>query len=180
MAKNRNGGFGPKPLNERARFMQYVQIAGGDACWTWTGGLFRTGYGKFGKRFGRGDYRNRDAHRVMWELVNGPIPDSKTFVCHACDNRPCVRPSHLFLGTVLDNARDAIAKGRYRRGDQWPHEKHDIAGEKNPRAKLTREMVHEIRRRIQSGEPQTAIARDFGVVPQTIQAIRSGRNWRCA
>lgn len=75
-------------------------------CWLWTGARLKTGYGVL-KRGGR----VLKASRVAWALVKGPIPDG-LFVCHHCDNPPCVRPDHLFLGTHLDNMRDRDAKGR--------------------------------------------------------------------
>ncbi len=80
-----------------------------DGCWGWNGATTPFGYGRMtaGSR-GAGLLR---AHRVSWELHYGPIP-AGLLVLHHCDNPPCVRPNHLFLGTMLDNSRDAVAKGR--------------------------------------------------------------------
>jgi hypothetical protein len=94
------------------RFWKKVDQSGGpDACWVWTAGRGGTmGYGSFQM----GTYRNTHhvrAHRMAWELTNGPIPAGK-YVCHRCDNPPCCNPAHLFLGTQGDNLRDMYAKGR--------------------------------------------------------------------
>ena len=77
-----------------------------DACWLWQGYCDPHGYGRM-------TYQNRVclAHRVSWELVNGPVPSDKR-VLHHCDTPACVRPDHLFLGTQLDNITDSIMKGR--------------------------------------------------------------------
>lgn len=76
-------------------------------CWIWLGHLDGKGYGQFvrnGKRIG--------AHRAAWEDHNGqPIPEG-AMVCHSCDTPSCVNPDHLFLGSQLDNMRDAAAKKR--------------------------------------------------------------------
>lgn len=91
--------------DKRARFWAYVQPSTG--CWQWNGPMReQDGYGFFtlgGRRL--------SAHRVSWELHHGSIPDG-FYICHHCDNPPCVRPDHLFLGTVRDNVDDMIAKGR--------------------------------------------------------------------
>lgn len=77
-----------------------------DGCWEWQGGRTAAGYGIFSGTHGR-----RYAHRFSWELHHEAIPQGM-LVCHQCDNPPCVRPDHLFLGSHADNAQDREAKGR--------------------------------------------------------------------
>lgn len=95
----------PKPLADRF----WPKVQKGEGCWEWIGSRNAAGYGKMTVG-GRGAGHVR-AHRVSWELANGPVPEG-LWVLHTCDNPPCVRPDHLWLGTRLDNMRDCASKGR--------------------------------------------------------------------
>lgn len=132
-----------------------------DSCWLWRGEITKDGYGRTGAKK---DGSTRGAHRIAWELTNGPIPDG-LFVLHKCDNPPCVRPEHLFLGTQADNRRDCVAKGRQPRGS---------AARKSS---LTEEDVVEIRQRHESGETATSLGACFGVTRANIGYIVKRKTW---
>ncbi len=90
----------------------WEKVTKGDACWEWNAFLDRAGYGRI-HVLGE----SRLAHRIAWELENGPIPSgdgagNEVFVCHRCDNPRCVRTEHLFLGTNKENMRDMASKKR--------------------------------------------------------------------
>lgn len=146
-------------------FWSHVDKSG--ECWTWTGSRNAKGYGHAGRHG-----RVRAAHRIAWELTHGPIPDG-LFVCHTCDNPPCVNPAHLWLGTNDDNMRDMAEKGR---APGRP-------GEQNPHAVLTVADVFAIRavkpsRRIRGF--RAAIAKQYGVGPSTISKVWAGETWKRA
>jgi len=87
---------------------RHLNFKSEDSCWLWTGSVTSAGYGVASSLFGG---TTSGAHRLAWELTHGLIP-SGLIVCHHCDNPPCVRPDHLFLGTHLDNSNDMRSKGR--------------------------------------------------------------------
>lgn len=145
------------------RFWSKVGIRNDNDCWEWTAGRTSRGYGKFWI-FGR----TKSAHRVGFELVYGPIPE-RLFVCHSCDNPPCINPEHWFLGTQGDNIKDAFRKGRI--------ELSRIRGENHGQAKLTEDDVLEIREKTVQGISGTYLAKIFGVTPSCICLIVNRKNW---
>lgn len=132
----------------------------GPGCWQWTGPDNGTGYARIGVG---GGYAM--AHRLVFMANHGPIPPGMV-VRHTCDNRRCVNPDHLVLGTQDDNVRDMVERGRCPRGaDHWA-------------AKLTPDTVLEIRARVAAGERQRDVAAAFGVAYITVQRIAQRRTWR--
>lgn len=136
-----------------------------DACWEWQGRLDRHGYGRI--RDGGEGSATRLAHRVSWEAHHAqPIPDGMC-VCHSCDNRACVNPAHLFIGTHQDNVVDRDRKGR------------QIRGERHHKSKLTSKQVQAIRAEHEnSGIAIARLAHDYGVSDYAIRQIVQRRHWR--
>lgn len=135
-----------------------------DACWLWTGAINSNGYGRFIDK-----NTHKLAHRVAYELFVGPIPEAMN-VCHTCDERKCVNPHHLWLGSQSDNLRDAVAKDRMFRPN--------TNGERNGNRKLTTEDVRSIRAMFRGGQLKYRIAQHFGVSPSTVGEIISGKTWK--
>lgn len=165
-----------------------------DSCWLWIGAKDPDGYGNFKV----GNHRGTHAHRIAYALKVGYIPPGLS-ILHSCDNRSCVRPDHLFLGTQLDNVNDMAEKGRARkasgdqngsrlhpesrpRGEKHPFKLHPelhARGERAANAKFTESQVIEIRRSYKAGElSQHALARKYGVTATTINAIVLFKTWK--
>jgi hypothetical protein len=160
----------PRPLE--ARFWEKVIPEPNTGCWLWMGALVGNGYGLMGDsgRASKGLY----AHRLSWEIHNGPIPDG-LWALHKCDVRHCVNPAHLFLGTRTDNVRDMYAKGR---GTSQARPEAMPRGERHGNALLTDEAVRTIRDEASAGTPCVVLASKFGVSKTTIYSVTSGRGWR--
>ena len=137
----------------------------GTKCWEWTAST-RNGYGHLGIASGKTVY----AHRFSLAATGADIPPGMD-VCHRCDNRLCVNPEHLFVGTRGDNLRDMAAKGRAGPGPK------PMLGESSPSAILSEndvQLIKYYRRRVKGRD----LARIFGVTPQTICDIHRRRTWR--
>ncbi len=149
------------------RFWRKVEKS--DGCWEWQGTISPNGYGRI-QEGGKGT-AHLGAHRVSYEMHKGPIPEGMV-VMHSCDNRRCVNPAHLSVGTHSENTRDAVQKGR------WHHKPPCKKGESHSQAKLTEDMIREIRACPKDKVPGHVLAAKYGVRATTINAIRRGKSWK--
>lgn len=148
-------------------------------CWTWQRYRCRKGYGIV-----RIEGQLQKAHRVAWMMTRGPIPDGMQ-ICHHCDNPPCVRPDHLFLGSQSDNSKDMGSKGRH-----WLQKQPERSlfvrqptikprGTQNRHAKLTDEQVREIRKvHTEKRVSRRQIARMFNVSETTVRRVVNRELWK--
>lgn len=149
-------GHNRRPTTEDA-FRQRFVAGPPDQCWEWQGSRDEHGYGYL---------RSIRAHRLSFELHCGPIPDGMG-VLHRCDNRACVNPAHLFLGTQEDNNLDMVSKGRH------------MHGERVPGHKLSSKDVPTIRRLYAAGgSSYSSLSLLFGVSKSAIQDIVERKTWK--
>lgn len=145
-----------KVLDHRAHFEKKFRVTPG--CWIWTAGFYNVGYGQF-----KEGPKAHGAHRFSYILYCGEIPDG-LFVCHKCDNRACVNPDHLFLGTHAENMADMRKKGRGA----------NLKGSQVGNAKLTESIVLEI---LKSDLPQYVLRKKYGISSAQISRIKNGKRW---
>ena len=128
----------------------WAKVKKSDGCWLWTGSIHpNTGYGQLTVLYPDGARRPLGAHRLSWELANGPLQPGQ-WVLHRCDRPACVRPDHLFLGTHKTNMEDAASKGRLHR--------------QRPKGQtVSDETIRDILTRVAAGELKAHVARDAGV-----------------
>ena len=143
------------------RFWPKVKKTAG--CWEWIAARNGVGYGEFWL-----GHNHVGAHRVSWAIHNGPIP-SGLLVCHHCDNRTCVNPEHLFLGTYQDNMDDCIKKGR----------QSAKLGEEHPRSKLTAHDVRTIRMLYSKGNrTHRSLSRELNISKTQIYNVLNRITWK--
>lgn len=146
-------------------FLQKIRHIRKDSasCWEWSGAHLSSGYGKLS--YGK----TQDvAHRVSYRTFRGAIPDGLV-VCHTCDNKKCVNPAHMFLGTLKDNNYDCIQKNRHVVGR---------IGTEHSMAKLSESDVREIRDLIASKVMQQKdIAKAYGITPSNLCHIKTRKLW---
>lgn len=150
-------------MTEAERFWCKVAIADDAECWNWQAYINKQGYGEF-------HFRRRApvASRVAWILTYGEISDG-LHVLHHCDNRRCVNPKHLYLGTNKDNVDDRERRGRRRTG--W------VPGEANGSHVLTNNDVREIRELHANGWTLVRLHERFGVSCTRLSLIVRGLAW---
>lgn len=127
-------------------------------CWFWKGSKTDAGYGSCRR------LNKQLAHQVSYIAFCGEIRDN-LFVCHECDNRICVNPDHLWLGTGFDNMEDSRKKGRLR-------------GEKNPSAKLTELKIQQIFHRQKEGLSRLEISTEFNISQAQLSTILQRKHWK--
>jgi hypothetical protein len=153
---------GPTATDPKTRFERYLpEHRGKFTCWMFQGGGRENGYGMFAL-----DGRHSiGAHVAAYRLFKGRVPKGR-LVMHTCDNRACVNPKHLVLGTQKQNMADCVAKRR------------SACGERQHDAKLTATQVRKIRRQHAKGVTQVELAQRFGVKQPNISRIVRGETWR--
>lgn len=148
--------------SDEQRFWNNVPQGSPYECWEWKGTLNAQGYGVI-----RYHGKNQRASRIMYELHNSPIGSSKIFVLHSCDNRKCINPSHLSLGTPADNMKDMVKRER------------SLVGEQNHKAHLTANQVLEIRASWEKRElTQFELADKYAVDQTQISRIVLRKQWK--
>lgn len=137
-------------------------------CWEWTGCIQANGYGRMTFRR-KSDYVHIWAYQAyIGETIRG------LDVCHSCDNRKCINPDHLFIGTRLENMQDCAAKGRTAKGEMLG----DRRGESGPAAKLTWDQVRALRAAMPSGKGMHEYAARLGISVDNVRLILRGKTWK--
>ena len=152
--------------SEEQRFWEKVVQAGEDECWLWGGAKFEDGYGCFSRNGGTSSARRFTAEKKFGDLADN-------LVRHVCDNRLCVNPSHLLLGTPADNSADMKERNR------------QAKGEKAPSAVLSDEQARQILKRYADEKAKgklygalERIATEFGVSKQSVYRITSRQSYK--
>jgi len=157
------------PKEIRERFLSKIAYtANPDSCWEWLGSTVGSHYGKICFKI-EGKQYTISSHRMSYFIHKNEDPIGK-IILHKCDNGKCVNPNHLHLGTYKDNSKDMVNKGR---GKQQ-----FMNGEAHKNAKLTEEIVREIRRKnVEDGLQSTELAKMYGICQPAMSRIINKKRW---
>ena len=146
-------------VKRRKIALMEIDIDKSGSCWEWTGRRNKSGYGLTAIRGG-----SELAHRAYWQLVVGEVPVGLCLL-HSCDNKKCVNPGHLRVGTHAENMAEAKERTRMR----------GLKGDKNHKAKITYEIADEIRKDVSSSN--VSLGLKYGVSDVVISNVRLGKSW---
>lgn len=167
-------------MNRTELFMAKVNVHPGNMCWNWAGARSGSGYGQFwdGKRKIQAHWFLLDSQKAA--ALKRPGMEA----CHSCDNRLCVRPSHIFIGTRSDNEKDKISKGRHnpmaaRAGCLAMLKVRRLhRGESNHASKLTEEQARKAKACPRVRGAASSLAKKLGVSLTVVCDIRDGKRWK--
>lgn len=148
-------------IPDEERFWGFVDKKSPNECWEWKGTLIKErkkGIGNYGKFSVRGKFVT--ASRYSYQLHYGEIPKS-LYVCHTCDNPPCVNPDHLFLGTQLDNMRDMLSKGR-----------------DNYHRKYSKEFIDKLKKEVEESKTYKEVASKYDLTVSQVWSVLNNRKPR--
>lgn len=157
-AMERRGRKSPYGSSVMERLVTRIEVRGDDECWPCGAAHTQMGHASFHMV----GYGTVYAHQLTYILEYGPIPEGM-IVRHTCDNPPCCNPKHLVLGSLSDNQRDAVERGRHARAGGKP--------------KLTPDLVRALRQRHADGERIDHMARELGLDRRTVGKAIDGSHW---
>jgi hypothetical protein len=174
-------GIKDSGLSLKERLLKKKKIK--KSCWEWQGFIMPNGYGRMSFK-GKDQY----VHRLSFAAFIGEIPKGK-IICHSCDNRKCINPKHLWIGTFKENTQDACTKGKMKGFSRKVHSEesknkmrkpHNInrKGEKHPNAILDENKVKEIRNLFSQGLTRKEISEIFKITKNCVKDVVLRRSWK--
>jgi hypothetical protein len=168
-----------KFCSSRCKILGNISLIGD--CWEWKSPIMKNGYGLI-----RHENKNCRAHRVSFEIFREEIIND-LHVCHACDNKKCVNPDHLWLGTRFDNMQDASKKRRLPGPAKWTKEKKeemkgkikipDNRGERSGLSRLKESDIYEIRELLKKGLSLSQVGKKFNLSSGSVSRIKNRQRW---